>query len=218
MTEENEIKERIITTAGEMFMRFGYSKVTMEEIASSLGMSKKTLYKFFSSKENLVRDLIKNRQCEFEEEINKIWAEQGVDFVIKLKKMMNFIGKQSTKLRGPLLEDLHKSIPEIWQEIHDFKKMNGLQKARQLFLNGVDNGVFRDDIGRDLILLIYTSAVEAIINPETLSQLPFSANQAVETIFKVIFEGILTEEGRMKYVSYQTEETNSKENSSNETN
>jgi len=55
MTEEKEIKQRIALKADEMFRQFGYSKVTMEEIASSLAMSKKTLYKHFSNKDHLLK-------------------------------------------------------------------------------------------------------------------------------------------------------------------
>ena len=218
MSEENEIKERIFLKAEEMFFQYGFSKVTMDEIASGLGMSKKTLYKFFSGKENLVRELIKERQCETEEHINEIWADKELDFVGKLKKMMNFIGRQSTKLRGPLFEDLRKSMPEIWNEVHDLKKNKGLEKATELFKQGIEHNVFRNDMGQEIVILMYTSSIQSIMNPETLSQLPISASQALETIFKILFEGILTDEGRMKYVSYPTDENNIKEINPNENN
>jgi len=211
MSEENEIKERIFTAAEQMFLQYGFAKVTMDEIASSLGMSKKTLYKFFSGKENLVIELIKSRQCETEDYINQIWAKPDLDFVGKLKEMMDFLGKQSSKIRGPLFDDLRKSMPELWNELHDFKKIKGLQKATELFNKGVEDGVFRKDIGRDFVILMYTSAIQTIINPETLAQLPFSTGQAIETVFKVIFEGIFTEDGRAKYISYKSDTQSNKE-------
>ncbi len=212
MSEENEIKERIFLKAEEMFLQYGFSKVTMDEIATGLGMSKKTIYKFFSGKENLVRELIKERQCETENQINQIWADNELDFVGKLKKMMNFIGKQSSKIRGPLFDDLRKSMPEIWNEVHDLKKIKGLEKAVELFKKGIEHNVFRNDIGQEVVILMYTSAIQSIMNPETLSQLPISANQAIEAIFRVMFEGILTDEGRQKYISYPADENNTKEN------
>ncbi|NCS82427.1 MAG: helix-turn-helix transcriptional regulator, partial [Ignavibacteria bacterium] len=51
MHDELELKEKIIQKSAEMFHQFGCAKVSMEEIASALGMSKKTLYKHFSNKE-----------------------------------------------------------------------------------------------------------------------------------------------------------------------
>jgi AcrR family transcriptional regulator len=207
MQEEIDIKERIMAAAEEMFLKFGYSKVTMEEIAAGLGMSKKTLYKFFSGKESLIRDIIENMQCEVDDYLSELWSNESIDFVKKLKMMMDYIGKQSSKLRGPLLTDLQKSIPEIWNEINEFRKQRAYKKVTMLINEGVNKGAFRKDIDQQIIVLMYMTAIQEIINPESLAQLPFSGNQAFEMIIKIMFEGIFSEEGRSKYISYQTEES-----------
>lgn len=201
MHEDKEIKERILTHAEEMFLRFGYSKVKMEEVASGLGISKKTLYKFFPSKENLIREIVINRQCVVENYINKIWQDESLDFVAKLKNMMDFLGQQGSRVTGPLMDDMRKCIPDVWDEIHDFKRSKSLEKARGLFELGVKNGAFRADIGQDIVILMFSLATEGILNPEVLSQIPYTGPQVIETIFKVLFEGIFTEEGRTKYMS-----------------
>ncbi|MGA7722478.1 MAG: TetR/AcrR family transcriptional regulator [Ignavibacteriaceae bacterium] len=208
MHEDREIKERIITKAEEMFLQFGYSKVKMEEVAAGLGISKKTLYKFFPSKENLIREIVLSRQCVVENYINKIWEDKSLDFVAKLRNMMDYLSQQSSRVRGPLMDDIRKCIPEVWNEIHDFKRIKSLEKAKELFELGVKDGAFRSDIGQDIVILMFTFATEGILNPEVLSQIPFTGPQAMETIFKVIFEGIFTEEGRAKYISIDKVENN----------
>jgi hypothetical protein len=200
MHEDKEVKERIIIKAEEMFLQFGYSKVTMEEIAAGLGISKKTIYKFFPSKENLIREMILNRQCVVESYINKIWGDENLDFVAKLKSMMDYLGQQTSRIRGPLMDDIRKCIPDVWNEIHDFKKIKSLEKAKELFELGIKNGAFRSDIGQDIVILMFSFATEGILNPEILSQIPYTGPQVIETIFKVLFEGIFTEEGRAKYI------------------
>ena len=212
MHEEKEIKERILNQAEEMFIQFGYSKVTMDEIAANLGMSKKTLYKFFPGKEALVKEMITSMKCSIDDHIEYVWNNSDMEFMDKLKSVMNFIGKQTTKLHGPLLEDLHKNIPEVWQEIHDFRKANAVKRFTVFINEGVEKGVFRKDIDRQLIVLFYLHAIQGLINPETLSQLPYSANQVFDAVIRIIFEGILTEEGRQEYLSYNTEEISKGEN------
>ncbi len=212
MHEEKEVKERIINQAEQLFLQFGYSKVTMDEIAASIGMSKKTLYKFFPGKEALVKEMITTLKCSVDDHINLIWNNASLNFMDKLKSVMDFIGKQTTKLHGPLLEDLHKNIPEVWQEIHDFRKANAVKKFTVFINEGVEKGVFRKDIDRQLIILFYLHAMQGMINPETLSQLPYSANQVFDAIIRIIFEGILTEGGRDEYLSYNNEEINEGEN------
>lgn len=212
MHEEKEIKERILNQAEQLFIQFGYSKVTMDEIAASIGMSKKTLYKFFPGKEALVKEMITSLKCSVDDYIDSVWANDQMGFMEKLKSVMNFIGKQTSKLHGPLLEDLHKNIPEIWEEIHDFRKANAVKRFSVFINEGVEKGVFRKDIDRQLIILFYLHAIQGMINPETLSQLPYSANQVFDSIIRIIFEGILTDEGRGEYLSYNNEEISKGEN------
>jgi AcrR family transcriptional regulator len=206
MHEEKEVKERILSYAEQLFLQFGYSKVTMDEIAAGVGMSKKTLYKFFPGKEALVKEMITSMKCSIDDHIESVWTNEDMDFMDKLKSVMNFIGKQTTKLHGPLLEDLHKNIPEVWKEIHDFRKANAVKRFTTFINEGVERGVFREDIDKQLIVLFYLHAIQGMINPEALSQLPFTANQVFDAIIRIVFEGILTEEGRHEYLSYNNEE------------
>ncbi len=145
-------------------------------------------------------------RCGVKDYVDALLADDEMDFVEKLKRMMNLIGNQSSKLQGPLLEDLHRNIPEVWQQINEFRKENVRQKFTQLINTGVEKGIFRKDIDQRLIVLIYSSAIQGLINPEILSQMPFSVEQVFESVIKVIFSGIFSEEGRIKYNSYQIED------------
>lgn len=199
---EPETKSNILTAAEEMFLLHGYSKVTMEEIAAGLGISKKTLYKFFPNKKELLRELMTKRQCEFMDHIEVIWKREDLDFVGKFRNTLDFVGERSSKMNK--FQDVQKIAPEIWREIHDFKKGKIFEKVRRLFEAGFETGIFRSDVERDIVILVYTNAVESIVNPEALSELPCTAGQAFEAISKIIFEGILTEEGRSKYIFHKT--------------
>lgn len=198
---ETETKAKILGAAEEMFMQHGYSRVTMEEIASGLGISKKTLYKFFPNKKELLRELMTERQGEFMDHVERIWEREDLDFVGKFRSTLDFVGEQSSRMNK--LQDVRRIAPEIWKEILDFKKGKSFERVRRLFEAGFEAGIFRNDIDRDIVILVYTNAVESIVNPEVLSELPCTAGQAFEAISKIIFEGILTEEGRSKYIFHK---------------
>jgi AcrR family transcriptional regulator len=204
--EENEIKERILHKSGEMFLQFGFSKVTMEEIADELGMSKKTLYKFFPGKEQLLKEMVEDMKCKLEDNVLELWGNNEIPFLEKLKNLMNCIGNQSTTFRGPLLHDLQKNFPQLWDEINESRKTHSLEKFSLLINEGIEKGVFRKDIDMQILVLLYMNAIQGILNSDVLSQLPYTTKQVFESIIKVFLEGIFTEEGRNKYLSIKNEE------------
>ncbi len=199
--DENELKERILTRAEEIFFQYGYTRVRMDEIAESLGISKKTLYKFFDSKENLFLEIMSRMKVRIKTNCQLICDDTEMEFIQKLKKLMNYIAKQSSKLRGPLPEDLQKNMPQVWIDINEYRKKEALAKFGDLIDEGVRKGAFRKDIDRQIIVLMYVNAISGLINPEVLSQLPFTGDQVFETIIRIMFEGIFTDEGRHKYLS-----------------
>ncbi len=208
MSEQNEIKERILLKAKEVFFQFGYTKANVGDIASSLGMSRKTLYKYFPSKEAILRELIKSIKGDIDSELCCIWSDEKLDYVVKLKEIMNCCGTHIAQLRGPLLEDLRKNIPEVWEDINKMRIKTAEPEFTALINEGVRNKVLRDDIHQKLIVMMYINAIQGIINPEVLTQLPLTADQVFETIIKILFEGILTTEGRTKYCSLNEKEIN----------
>ena len=108
MADELDIKDRILTRAEEMFLRFGYSKVTMDEIAANLGMSKKTLYKFFPSKEELVREIIYKMRCGVKDYIDDLLANDEMDFVEKINE---FNWKPIVKIAGSSFRRFTQEYP-----------------------------------------------------------------------------------------------------------
>jgi AcrR family transcriptional regulator len=204
--EENEIKERILHKAAEMFLQFGFSRVTMEEIAVELGMSKKTLYRFFPGKEHLFKEMVTGMRCKFEDYVQELWGNTEMSFIEKLKNMMNYISNQSSAFRGPLAHDLQKNFPLLWEEINESRKTHSLHKFNLLLNEGIENGVFRKDIDQQIVVLLFMNAIQGILSHEILAQLPYTANQVFESIIKILMEGIFTEEGRHKYLSIKHEE------------
>ncbi|MBI4428171.1 MAG: TetR/AcrR family transcriptional regulator [Ignavibacteriales bacterium] len=199
-----EIKKRILDTAGEYFYRFGVSKVTMEELADKLGMSKKTLYKYFESKDHLLRALIDSIKQDLEQRSQKILADDSIDFIEKLKQTMSCVAMQYSKIGKPLLEDLQRNAPEIWKQIEELRRERIANGFGKMLSEGRRRGIFRNDIDEQLVLMIYSNIIQNIINPDVLVQVPFSASQVFDAVIKIYYEGIMTEEGRAQFLKRDT--------------
>lgn len=197
-----EIRHRVLTAAREQFLRFGFTKVTTDELTSQLGMSKKTLYKYFPSKEILLEEVIHLTTEEISQGAEQILHNQDLDFVQKLQQLMAFLGEQISKIFSPrFVRDIQINAPQIWEKVETFREQQVQTKFASLIEEGIRKGIFRNDINQDLLVLVYFNAIQTIIHPEVLANLPFTASQVFEAIIKIIFEGIFTDEARTKFKS-----------------
>lgn len=200
-------KQRILMAARERFLLHGFSKVTTDELTSLLGISKKTLYKYFPSKEALLRGILESFIRETSQRIEDAVQDEALDFVEKLQALLRLLGKQLSRIGRPFMEDLQKSTPELWQEVADFRHEKLLLNFRKLFEEGIRKGKIRSDLDPEFLTMMYSSTIESIINPQMLSTLPVSGSQALTTIIQVYFEGILTDDARTDYLARERHST-----------
>jgi AcrR family transcriptional regulator len=199
MSADIQIKHRIIEGAEELFFKFGVSKVTMEEIADALGMSKKTLYQYFSSKDELVKVVSDKALSESNDFMSAVTCDTNLNVSEKLKQMMNFIATMYARMGRSLLHDLRKNFPEIWKAVHEHRRRCILKDFGKMVHDGVQEGVFRQDIDESLLISIYLNTVESMLNPDVLAELPYTPAQVFAAISKIMFEGLLTQAGREKF-------------------
>ncbi len=194
---EDAVLTRILNSAREQFVRFGYSKVTTDEIASELGISKKTLYKHFPTKEALFRAVMRRTMDDISAGAAAIIYNEELEYTRKLTETLAFFSEQIARVFSrPLMRDLRRKLPHIWQEVEAFRKEQIFTKFASLIAEGVKQGVIRSDIHQEVIVRIYFAAAQQIMNPETLLNLPLTANEAFDAIVKTLFEGLLTERAR----------------------
>jgi AcrR family transcriptional regulator len=196
MAENDET--RIIDAAADRFMEAGLHKVTMDEIASDLRMSKKTVYKFFPSKEVLLKAIVHTMMKRIESEVERI-IDSDKPFEEKITMLLTVIGKNMRKISRPFMTDVQRFSPGLWKEIETFRREHVFIKIQQMFRQAKKEGVFREDLDTDLYILVFTTIMEGIMNPQVLSQQPFSAEEAFRGIFRILYEGSLTEDARKRF-------------------
>ncbi len=196
-----EIKSRILETAKENFFNNGFSKTTMEEFAQSMGMSKKTIYKFFPSKDDLIREITHEKLHAIHSQCESIRNDESIEFVDRIKLTINFLTSRMQEMKPLFALDIQRTMPELWKEVEDFRNEKVKNDFALMITKGVELGIFRKDVNVQVFVLMYTSAMRGIINPEVLSQLPINLSQAYQAAVTVFFEGMMTDEGRIKYRS-----------------
>ncbi len=203
MTEKdiNPIRKRIIQRCMEIFLENGFAKISMDEIAQDLGMSKKTIYKHFSNKEELVKTVIISFRDETLARIESIMANEEIDTYLRLVKTLEATGEQLSKIQKTVLEDIKKYLPEFWVEVDTGRRLILKQVYGKLIGDGKKEGIIRKDTDDDFFILMYMSLITSIVNPEVMLDLNYSASQVFKNIVKTLFNGIITDEARGAYES-----------------
>ncbi len=190
------VKDRIIQRAKELFLKFNYSRVTVDEISNDLGISKKTLYKYFPSKEKLLFQVLNMMFKTIEKEVMDIVDNKDKEYLDRLIDIMAFMGEKTTLFQSPLVKEIQKRFPDLWAEINRFRKDKIRIYMGKILQEGIWKGVFREDTNIDLLIHIYYNLALTSINPEFLAEHAVTANQVFDEIITILFEGVLTDEGR----------------------
>jgi AcrR family transcriptional regulator len=198
-TKEDNLRNLIIEKATEAFFSYGFANTTTQQIAKELEISKKTLYKYFISKEELLYAVMDAHHREIELKIHTVIEDLNLDFLEKLKDVTKIIGAYKSTFTPQFIRDLQKVDREQWKS-KESPYRRFVPHVEKLLKEGVQTGMIREDIDLQMIMLIVSSAFENLLCVEALSRMPFSFQDIMEAIPKVITEGILTEKARGKYL------------------
>lgn len=204
-------KARILEAARKYFFEFGFSKTTMEEFAQTMGMSKKTIYKFFPGKEDIIREITREKLSGIHHQCIRWQTDKSIDFMERVRSITRYLSSEMRSLKPQFYIDLQRTMPELWKEVDDFRTKRVFEDFTAMIVEGVEIGVFRKDINIDVLVLMYANAMQSIIHPETLAKLPLNASQAYDAIVEIIFGGVFTPQAKEKYATHTTEKVTKEE-------
>jgi len=193
---DSEIRDRIIEKASEHFLQFGFSTVTMSEIATDLGMSKKTVYAYFPSKEDLAAEMVRRMQADISKQISLLVDDQEMEFLEKLKKILDITAAHHSRLTPHFRMDLQKHAPEACKCSDDFQQNQIYTVVSKVIQEGIRKKMFRSDIEEPIVTAIFIAAFQSLLRPESLARIPKSIHEIIEGISEVMFRGILTDSAR----------------------
>jgi AcrR family transcriptional regulator len=141
----SEQKENILHTTWKMFFQYGIKSVTMDDIASNMGISKKTLYQYFPNKKELVR-----QAC--------AWELNHPEFSFRSEKMKQlnaldqyfeffaFVNDKLQQRCDSLDYDLKKYYPEFWKEFKETRMRKFYDELKINLEQGITEGFYRPEI------------------------------------------------------------------------
>ena len=180
-----------------MFLTHGFKSVTMDEIASEMGISKKTIYQHFANKNSLVQAvstyLFETISCGIDSiyELDKNTIEEL--FLIK-----DFVLKNLKDESASPIYQLQKYYPAIHKSLmaKQFEKMDDCVVGN--INKGIEQGLFRKDLNVDLIVRFYYAGMTSLKDIELFNPTKFGSKLLQTAYLEYHLRGISTEKGIKK--------------------
>jgi AcrR family transcriptional regulator len=192
------LRARILSTLKERLDATGEIDLSMDGIANGLRMSKKTLYTIFDSREDLVRQLVSLVLAETGGRIDAI-VSADERLALKLSRLLTFLSLVFRRMDSDLGRELHFRMPEIWMQVEQFRERKLQENVSKLLEQGVRERVIRPGMDRQLFLMAFIAASQALIRPSTLLDGSRSPQQVVSQLLTMMYTGIMTDAGREEF-------------------
>ncbi|PIX93108.1 MAG: hypothetical protein COZ25_12660 [Ignavibacteria bacterium CG_4_10_14_3_um_filter_37_18] len=192
-----ELQDRIVELGEEKLFREGFYKTRMEDIAIELHMSKKTIYKFFPSKSDLVMAVANHFTKKMERKILPI-LESDKNAIEKLADLLTLLSNTAGKIGDKVFKELKNHYPEVWQHVDSFRTEMMYGNITKVYEQGKREGLFLD-FPTPIVMNVFVNAVRSTVNPEFIINNNFSIVTAAQITFKIILGGVLTEKGKVLF-------------------
>ena len=189
-----ETKDYIIAKAQMLFYRYGIRSITMDSIASELGMSKRTLYENFKNKEELIVECVQRDRRAQEEEMCQILSGDHntiEKLVLCYNRIIYYINRTSRSFQL----DIEHMRSKVTEEADKYREKQ-YQYIRDILRKGVEEGLIRLDLNLDIATALHNQQImlSSKIKGTPVDEWNYGEILAVYT--KIFLYGIVTDKGR----------------------
>ncbi|SFG71081.1 transcriptional regulator, TetR family [Desulfotomaculum arcticum] len=185
------MKERIIGAFMDLSSTMGFYNVTMDELASRAGMSKRTIYRYFRSKEEIIEAVLDEFMNKVAGGIGQVIAKENKPADI-IAGIVLYITQTAPTFINPLvLNDLKVHYPEFWQKVDRFR-IEKIQGFIQFMVNGNNKEELRD-IDPRIFTAAFIASIQAVINPVFILDNDLTFGEAVKQLVELFMHGFLKE-------------------------
>ena len=208
LRKKMEPQEKILKCALELFFKYGIKRVTMDDIAKELGMSKKTIYQFYKEKDDIVNQLCNIEMIQHEKEMIELY-ELSKDPVHEIMLISKKMREMMQKINPMFFMDLQKYHPIALVRFQKFKKECAFAHIKRNIIKGMEEGIYRPDIDVDFVANYRLSQLDMLMFTNQFSFEKVSFTKSHELLLDMFVHGVCTIKGHKlinKYKQIKEEE------------
>lgn len=202
-----EIQERIRQKADELFRKYGIRSVTMDEIATQLGMSKKTIYQYYADKDQLV-DAVAIDEIHYSQECCLKDAEVSANAIEEIFRVMEFVEVMFRSMNPSMLHDLEKYHPLGYKKFLEHKNKFLFEMIKRNIERGISEELYRPEIDVEIMARFRIESMMLLFKPELFPTSKFNLVKLHQEILEHFLYGLATLKGYKLILKYKQQRIN----------
>jgi AcrR family transcriptional regulator len=193
---------KILSASGELFSQYGFKTITMDDIARRAGISKKTLYQHFANKQEVVNESVlwyKNNTTEACMALLN-GSENAIEAMVR---MLAFFDDMQKRINPMAIFEMQRFFPEAYKTFRDLLVERDVVMMRDNILQGIKEGLYREDINADLLARYRLETSLLILQPNLLVNDRNSLMTVALEIGEHFLYGIMNAKGEKLYLKYK---------------
>lgn len=193
------VRDRIVATARRHLFSHGYTALTMDVLATELGMSKKTLYVHFAGKDALVDAVV----LEFADELKALAAElfgdRSLGYAAKLARFTREMTDRFARVPPSLFRELQRYAPEVHRHIEELRFNTIPIVFGRMIAEGKKAGMVRREVDPAFATEFWRAAIQGVMHPDAQERLGLRPDQVFGQALALFCGGLLTVDGMNDY-------------------
>ena len=194
-------KQKIIEESSELFMRYGIRSVSMNDVASKLGMSKKTIYQYFENKDDLVQhitvDFIQKDLAVF----NEI-RDKSSNSIEQLLQFAEYLMEMLRKVSPSLMYDLHKYHKDSWCQMEEVHKQFIYTTIKENIERGQSQDIYRKEMDADIAARLYMATSYAVKEEDYFPMKDYKKDKVIQEFMHQFIHGWASDKGLELWKEY----------------
>lgn len=183
-----DYKQKILSAFTDLVKLQGFSKVTVDQLAEHTGISKRTIYRYFNSKEEIITSVVEDFVSQVAKELEQV-VHSSSNPVETISNVTMVVCRNIRSMQPLALYDLQKHYPHLWEKIERFRA-NKIQQVFASLLTNNRQGNFKQ-INPTIFTAALLATIKAVITPAFIMEHNFSPEEVMQTIFTIFLYGIV---------------------------
>ena len=186
-------KDAILESGIDIVNQLGPRFFTVEYLAQKLGMSKKTIYKFFPTKENIIRSIFDYMMKTVDDKFSHVVNSQD-NALIKLYKIKNDLRSLYQRMSIEKIAEVKDRYPDLWQRLEKFR-LSRKSDFSCIIKQGQDEGLISKSRDADKLAGIIVLFINQTFQPDVLIKYNLTFYDMFDIFFDMVIKGLVTKKG-----------------------